>query len=397
MTREVERATGKKVSPDYHIVTNATQDAIELQRQFPDFILAIKSDNNKILGTSELLAHPDFKNKYSSLDKDDYAIMVFKNTKRVEESAKENGWTLINPSAELSEKVENKISQIDWLGNLCDKYLPPRRIALTKNVMWKGEPFVLQWAHGHTGNGTVLVKDKDYLFRIKENFPERISRITKYIEGPSFTVNAVVGKDKILAGNISYQITGLKPFTNSIFATVGNDWKLAHEILNAEDREYIDRMIRDIGTKLNICGWRGLFGIDIVKEISTNKIYLIEINARQPASTSFESELQLQMKDVGNKGLTTFEAHIRALQNQNIDNEIMRIVDGAQIILRISESRRTIEDSAKERLASLGLNTIKYENEKINEDLLRIQSHTGLMQKHGEFNELGKSIVNIFE
>jgi hypothetical protein len=75
----------------------------------------------------------------------------------------------------------------------------------------------------------------------------------------------------------------------------------------------------------------------------------------------------------------------------------MRIVDGAQIILRISESRRTIEDSAKERLASLGLNTIKYENEKINEDLLRIQSHTGLMQKHGEFNELGKSIVNIFE
>ena len=397
VTREYERAAGKKVSEDYRVVTNATKDALQMEKQFPDFILTIKDEGGKILGTSELLAHPKFKERYSTKNKDDFAILVFKNTKRVEESAKENGWSLINPSADLSEKVENKISQIEWLQNLSDKYLPPRRVALTKNIVWKGEPFVLQWAHGHTGNGTILVKDKDYLFRIKENFPERIARITKYIEGPTFTINAVVGKDKILAGNISYQITGMSPFTNSMFATVGNDWKVANELLNLEDKEYIEKMIRDIGTKLNISGWRGLFGIDIVKEDKTGKIYLIEINARQPASTSFESELQIEKRESGNKGLTTFEAHIRSLLNQNIDNEIIRITDGAQIVLRINENRRTISNEVIHRLATIGLNTIEYQNEKINEDLLRIQSRSGIMMKHSGFNDLGLSIAKIFE
>jgi hypothetical protein len=39
-------------------------------------------------------------------------------------------------------------------------------------------------------------------------------------------------------------------------------------------------------------GWRGLFGIDVIKDLERNAIHLIEINARQPASTSFEAKLQ---------------------------------------------------------------------------------------------------------
>ena len=81
-----------------------------------------------------------------------------------------------------------------------------------------------------------------------------------------------------------------------------------------------------------------MFGVDIIAEEKTGRLFLQEINARQPASTTFESQLQ-QKSEVRNQKseITTFEAHLASLLNLPNDNyTLISIHDGAQIIQRVT-------------------------------------------------------------
>ena len=207
VARDIERALGKVPEGDYFIITNKTPYSIDIHSKYPDNVYLINSP--EILDTYELLLNPEVQKTISESGAD---ILVFKNTIQIERLCQEKGWNLLNPKAELSEKIENKISQIEWLGEL-SSLLPPHQIIKTKEILWKDKAFVLQWSHGHTGDGTILIQNEKDLNTIKEKFPEREARITDFIKGPMFTVNMVVSNTVILLGNISYQITGILPFT----------------------------------------------------------------------------------------------------------------------------------------------------------------------------------------
>lgn len=237
-------------------------------------------------------------------------VVVFKNNPAIERYCKENGIILLNPPAELSEKIENKITQVSFLGELAS-LLPKHSIQKVKDITWP-TPYILQWAHSHTGEGTLYIED---ISEIKNKFPERECRITTYIEGKTFTVNIVVG-NTIEVGNISEQITGLAPYTDNRFASVGNDWSVT------SPKEEITAMALKVGEKMKAAGWKGLFGIDVV---FADRLYLIEINARQPASATYESTLQ--------KTNTVFENHIKALLGEPLHKHTM-ITTGRQIIDR---------------------------------------------------------------
>ncbi len=391
ITRDIERALGVDPSPEYHIVANKCPYSETIKQKFPDFVTLIDAPA-KPMGTGDLITHFSQNNKP---DADHSSLLVFKNTARIEPVAVAGGWNLINPKASLSETVENKISQIEWLGDLGKKYLARHNIVVAKSLAWTKEPFILQWAHGHTGGGTVLISSEEQLKIIKTKFPERMTRRTEFVRGPSFTVNVVVAANKILVGNISYQITGTLPFTDNVFATVGNDWGLTHSLLNEQEIEYIHEMAHNIGKKMNIAGWRGLFGIDVIRDDERNVINLIEINARQPASTTFESFLQRENRSHGVKGITTFEAHIKALQGEQIDEDLILVNDGAQILQRVTRDIQAISPEKIQELQSAGHITIPYVNTMHNEDLLRIQSLQNLMETHTRFNKRGKRILEI--
>lgn len=392
ITREIERALGMNPSADFVIVTNDTPYGNKVKEKFPDGVVLLKGNEGKLLGTGDLLSHEALKAVVTDPAQCD--LIVFKNTPRVEQSARTAGWKLLNPRATLSEQVENKISQIDWLGPLENKYLPRHRIAKTKNITWLGQPIIIQWAHGHTGTGTVLIREETELTNLKTKFPERISRVTEYVEGASYTVNVVVASDRVLMSTPSYQITGIAPFTDNMFSTVGNDWSYANTSLTFEDKSNIEEMAQSIGKKLNINGWRGLFGIDIIKSNKDGRIYLIEINARQPASTTYESQLQQAEREKGLRGITTFEAHIRALRNERIDNDIVPIQAGAQIIQRVTSKINSVSDDKVKNIDAAGHKTICYGNGELGADLVRIQTSGSLMEKHGELNSVGKDIAS---
>jgi hypothetical protein len=61
-----------------------------------------------------------------------------------------------------------------------------------------------------------------------------------------FTANIVVTHKEILIGNVSYQITGMLPFTENAFSTIGNDWSVPHTILTEAHTETFDEIAKKI-------------------------------------------------------------------------------------------------------------------------------------------------------
>ncbi|MFA6547495.1 MAG: ATP-grasp domain-containing protein [Candidatus Magasanikbacteria bacterium] len=382
VARDLERALGLPITTKgYYIISNYTSFANSLVKGRKN-VLLVKS--GQILDTRELLNHQTAVNFINNIK--DAQLLVFKNTPQIEKICLEHDWVLLNPPASLSAKVEEKISQVKWLGGL-KKYLPRFSVRITKEIFWEGKPFILQFNRAHTGSGTILVENEKQLSDIQTKFPLREVRVTQFISGPIFTNNNIVWGNKVLVGNINYQITGLKPFTNNRFATVGNDWSLPHEILSAKQKKEYAEMATAIGKKLAQDGWKGLFGIDVVQDEKTGQLYLIEINARQPASTSFESYLQLHCHSDplrrsfseasrAEESLTTFQAHLSALQDEkNAGVHLIKITTGAQI------TQKVVAGLGDKKIATLTRKLITkkfkiflYDNHEIEKDLLRIQT-----------------------
>lgn len=394
IARDIERALGKIPKGNYFIISNKTEYANIIENQYPENILLIKS--TEILDTYELLKENATLNKIEELAKiGEINLLVFKNTIQIENYCKDKNWKLLNPKAELSEKIENKITQVKWLSELSE-LLPPHNVYLVRDIpediLTTKKVIILQWSHGHTGDGTILISKKEELDAIKNKFPNREARITDFVRGPMFTVNIVVTKDIILLGNISYQITGMLPFTDNPFSTIGNDWSVPHTILSENHIKQFELIAEKVGQKMQKDGWLGLFGIDVIYDEERDSLNLIEINARQPASTTYESQLQATLALNGVTGITTFEAHINALQMNTIKNSLIAINDGAQILQRVTTKTRDIDT---DKIINAGYRIIKYSNTKENSDLVRIQSLQGIMEAHNKFNTRGKDIVSL--
>lgn len=403
VTRDLERALGLPLAtPGYFIIANFTPFA-KLTAAGHDNVLLIEAA--KLLDTHELLAHPQAVDFITA--RTNPHILVFKNTGVIEKICAGHNWHLLNPSATLANMIEEKISQIEWLGDLT-YFLPPHQIQLLKEVRFDGTPFVLQFNRAHTGNGTMLIDSPEKLHELQVKFPERPVRVTKYVEGVMCTSNNVVTATGVLVGNISYQITGLAPFTDQPFVTVGNDWRLGNEIWRRSQLAgylYTDQyflLVEEIGKRLGASGWRGLFGIDFVVRLdedgNPDNLYLIEINSRQPASTTYESWLQKESKIKNQEsGMTTFEAHLLSLLGADLAGaELIEVDDGAQIILRNQNGRNFLPEKLREfsnKLMAHDFNIIPYTNSAPGSDVLRIQSATGIMNRHREFNERGVQIL----
>lgn len=399
VTRDIERALGVWPLPhDFYIVTNRTPYAEE-KAKVTNHVFLVQEE--KVLDTHELLSRADVVSWIRIKAKQVAPrIVVFKNTPKIEELCGGNEFVLLNPPAKLAQKIEEKISQIEWLGELTS-LMPPQRVLPIKDIIWEDKPFIVQFNHGHTGSGTFLIESPEALLRLAGQFPDRIVKKSDYCIGPVYTVTAVVFPNKVLVGNPNYQITGIAPFTTEQFATIGNDWSFAGVHLGAEESAELVRMAEAIGTRMQKDSWRGAFGIDAILDEKTGNFLLLEINARQPAGMVYESWLQTIARDASSvHEATLFEAHVRALLGKSPAETLVKISSGAQIVLRATKeilSRKGAELLGHIRLKQTilearGLSVISYRNTEPNSDILRIQSAQGLVESHNILNSLGKEI-----
>lgn len=389
ITRDIERAFGLPFETDgYYSISNNSLLAKSSPIKTESCLLI---DQPQQLSTRELLLDKQTVVFVSKLK--DPKVLVFKNNAQIEKICKKQRWNLINPPAAIAKQAEEKISQVDWLGSLVS-YLPEHNIRPTKDVEWHGERFILQFNHAHTGAGTALIDSQEDLKELQALFPNRPARCSTFISGPVFTNNNVVTPETTLVGNISYQITGLAPFTDNPFATIGNDWALPYKLLTQDQKKSYHEMAQKIGDLFRSHGWKGLFGIDVIADEKSGKLYLLEINARQPASTAFESELQQAQRQAGIPGVTTFEAHLAALLDLPLHTEsLIPLQEGAQIFQRVTRYRKKIDPLFIGHALAKGFTIRQIGNTKIGKELLVIQSKQGMMANHNLFNQQTKELI----
>lgn len=399
VTRDIERALGRAPGANYFVISNDTPYGREVAARHPESVLLVPS-NGELLDTYDLLSHPAVE---EAIEKHDADVLVFQNNPRIERLCSEKGWKLLNPSAALARTVEEKVSQVTWLG-MDAELLPPHRLNTVGKVDFvkastaKGGigKFVLQFNHSHTGEGTFIIESAEQLAALAAKFPDRECRAVKFIQGPVFTMNVVTGITGAVRGSVSYQITGIKPFTDLPFSTIGNDWALPYSsFLTNADRAAISNIARRISRRMRLAGWRGLFGIDVIKDENTGEIFLLEINARQPASTTYESMLAAKQDP---KRMTMFDAHLASLLAEGINVyaralafcPVARVRTGSQIVQRVTSEPKRVDVAA---LRALGHTVIAYNNTDHNKDLFRIQSEGAIMASHNALNEAGKAIA----
>lgn len=269
-------------------------------------------------------------------------VVVFKNTPQIQRALREKNLELLNPSAELVEKYENKISQYSWLKKIIPDHLPPTLVIIPQEREYQkikkeiGGKFICQFNHGHSGEGTQIISNQEDWKNLQKKFPQRPVRLSQLIKGETFTINACLWENCVLLGNPSYQITGLKECTDLPFATIGNDWYYANQNLSASDLRKMRNLVQKIGKSMKEGGWQGLFGVDFVKN-EKKDWKVIEVNARQPASANLETILQQKT----GPGLTILTVHFAALlkipliiDQKQAQKSIQKIKEGARILIR---------------------------------------------------------------
>ena len=335
--------------------------------------------------------------------------IVFKNNSKIQRLSAEKGIKLLNPDFHLAEKYENKISQYQWLKKTIPEHLPPTIISTPKTISFSGlgkkigKPFICQFNRSHSGEGTQIIKNEKDWEKIKEKFPQRPLRLSKLLQGETFTINACIWRKCILSGNPSYQITGLKEFTDLPFATIGNDWLYANKNLSKKDLENIKKIIEKIGNRMIKDGWKGLFGLDFIR--SGKNWIVVEINARQPASVNLETIYQRKQ----GPGATIMAMHLAALLDIplpadcfEIQKSIQKLKQGAQILIRKKKKQnrakleKLLSNPKQEWICDkqkMGSDPIKY-----NEVVCSVQKEKGgFIEKHNQWNSDAQKIIKILE
>lgn len=298
---EPERAIGlEDYLPHFHIITvkgNITESLSSLTNVH---IVAIDTET---ISTAELLCHPKTDEIIASLSPrpEDIGIMVFKNDTRVENFCKEKHYVLLNETSALNQRFEHKLNQFQELSKLGELF-PPTQIATLVNVTFTqlsekfGLPFVMQYDRGHTGNSTLVIVDEQAFSREQEKFPNREARISKFIEGIPVTLNCCATKFGTLTSGLCIQITGLPECTSKLGTTVGNDWAAVSKFLDVAQITEIERISAVVGDYLYSQNFKGMFGLDLI--VTSGRVYLIEVNARQTASVGLHTKLLLERKQL---------------------------------------------------------------------------------------------------
>jgi GTP-binding protein EngB required for normal cell division len=306
-TNDAERALGlERLLNNYHIICIDDNDMIGYLQKENVNIFCLEKKLGKLNGifrnSNRLLNHKFAQEYISSKTNNSGYLMFFKIAPNLERTADKLGFKILNTTSELNRKFELKLSQYDAIKDI--------NIRLPKTVILKlkdgefdnltkslGNNFIVQFNRGHTGGGTIEIDFKAKFDELRHIFPNREVKITKQIYGPAYTLNACITRQGICWGGLSYQMTGVEECTSEKLATVGNDW-LFPKNLSPHIHNEIGKTVTIIGQEMSKHGFIGMFGLDIVIDRETNLPYIIEINARQPASIPMFAKLQILINQI---------------------------------------------------------------------------------------------------
>lgn len=279
--------------------------------------------------------------EFLTRQKEPFALLIRRSTRRLEKIAAKKGWRLIAPAKELTDALENKknfkeallrqgIAVIPYVSLPIKKLNAQKLKELQKKFGQKKLAFQLAEVIWGGGGGTAFLEDPQGL----EDFQQRTRRLQEelrevktrkkietvtvcpYIKGVAVSISACVTKFGILTGPVQTQIIEIKEVggkrENCAGNSCGHDWAFCHYPEKVQLQAV--RITRQFGEYIYKLGYRGIFGLDLVID-KEDKVWPIECNARYTDAFPLLSFLQME------KGLLPMDAfHI--LENLEIDYEL---------------------------------------------------------------------------
>lgn len=293
VTPDASRAVGlETVLSDFHLVTSRA-DPVLAEWPGERFFVSTRTftDAGRLLRDAAVLDYI----KQNSLSRP-ANILTFKSSPMIAQICAEHGFRYLGPDWSLNRRWEDKI----FFARKCQALGVANahsRIASNAAELWemladiRTAKIVLQLARGYSGNSSFLLSSPAEVLAVAEKFPGRKYKISEFLSGEAYTLDAVIGGFGARFSEPILQITGLTEFNRHVLGTSGNDYAFAAHHLSSAARAAMLQSAEMIADAMRAEGYRGFLGFDFVMEGET--AHLIETNPRLVGSVPVFTKLQL--------------------------------------------------------------------------------------------------------
>jgi len=254
--------------------------------------LNIKLDQKN---SGRLLSHPktiEFISQNSTKTGHQIAIIPFKPSAKIDLICQKNNWLNIGNPSHLNRLLEDKIKfvQICQQNNIptipfsIDQFTQEN---FSKYQQLYGSKIFVQTRFGWAGNSSFFSDSWDEIKnKIITGSPVKFSPL---LSGYSLLNNCCLIKSELIQSPPALQYTGIKPFTQNPFTTVGRQWPCLAPDSIIEKIKSITQQFSQIIQKMN---YRGFFGLDFL--VSGDQVFLLECNPRLTASFDFYTQIEFK-------------------------------------------------------------------------------------------------------
>ncbi|HPH78589.1 MAG TPA: ATP-grasp domain-containing protein [bacterium] len=333
----------KIISFDQHPIIDQIQTKTDIFS-----LLQTTKDDPKRRSTSVLLKHPQTVKYIESFSNRPANILVYKPSPSLSQICALHHWHLLANPPSLNREFENKIN----FSNIIQKLnLPQPTYEIKKfhDIKYDyfcqtfGPEFFIQFPRGFAGSSTFLIQSAPALQQLQKKFLNYPAKISRKINGPTYSLNAVIVNQDSVQQNVIvqkpfYQITNIPSLNPSAGGTCGNIYSSVN--FTPYDLPAITNDAIKFGRLLEQNQYRGLFGLDFVVDEQTGQHYFIECNPRLTASIPMITKLQIQQDEVPLLALHLLEFLSLSYQlDPSVVEQINQHPDhGSQIIFRNTSS-----------------------------------------------------------
>lgn len=205
---------------------------------------------------------------------------------KTEQLAKNMGINMAMPSHKLRNRLDSKIvttqianeAGVASVPNVLGHATSYQGLMMLAKSAKLGSDLVVQTPYGDSGKTTFFISsDKDWQQYSKLIVDQEI-KVMKRIDPRCGTVEAVATKHGTIVGPILSELVGHKELTPFKGGWCGNEGFV--NILNANARTKLERMVKKFGERLYKEGYKGTFCIDYLIDKKDGRMYLGELNPR---------------------------------------------------------------------------------------------------------------------
>ncbi|MDP8217767.1 MAG: ATP-grasp domain-containing protein [Candidatus Theseobacter exili] len=194
---------------------------------------------------------------------------------------------------------------------------------------------VVQFPYGSSGLNTFFIETSEDLDKIQKSNIDKTAILSRYLNGYSLNINAVVFNDKgqisVHVSQPSLQIVGPESCAMRETIYCGNDFTSVR-FLDSKIVDEVREYTRTIGKMMAHYGYKGIFGIDFI--VHEGKPYPLEINPRFQNSTPLQT-----LAETKEGAVPIVFYHINSFLNEYVlkdylnENNREVVLSGSQLIL----------------------------------------------------------------